>query len=157
MGAAAASIVCFTSLFIVLAAMLALKGQDGLADASLWQSYVLQVVALIMLCSVTVLLSTCSTPMGAVTFSFLILVSMRYGAPSILERIEGMGSVVLREAAWIAYLALPHFDFFNMSQRVVHGWGPLPPSLLIGIVAYGLAYSLFATAFGALIFRRRWL
>ncbi|HUV06053.1 MAG TPA: hypothetical protein VMX94_13270 [Armatimonadota bacterium] len=157
-GAAAASAACFGSLFFVLVLMLLTKGVHNLADASLWQAFALQVTALVMLCAITVFFSTRATSAGAVTFSLLLLIMMRYGGPSILSRIETIASHgFVREAAWAAYLAMPHFEFFNISQRVVHGWGPLPLGLFAQILAYGTAYSIFVIALAALLFRRRWL
>lgn len=156
LGAIAASVFCFTGLFMVLVLMLITKGAASLADPSLWQAYALQVTALVMLCSMTVFFSTVATPSGAVTFSLLILAAMRYGAPSILNRIEQMASVS-RGIAWTVYLALPHFEFFNMSQRVVHGWGALPAGTFIQILVYGVVYSAFVIGFASVIFRRRWL
>ena len=158
MGAAAASVVCFASLFFVLVLMLLVKGVHGLADTGLWQAFALQVAALIMLCAIAVFFSTCATSSGAVTFSLLLLILMRYGGPAVLSRIEAMvNRGFLREAAWAAYLAMPHFEFFNITQRVVHGWGPLPVGLFVQILAYGAGYSVFAIALAAMIFRRRWL
>ncbi|MHB0913417.1 MAG: ABC transporter permease [Armatimonadota bacterium] len=155
-GAAAASVICFTSMFAVLVAMLVLKGAGSLSDASLWQSYALQVAALVMLSSTAILFSAFSSPAGAVSFSLLVLAVMRYGGTSILRQIESMQGLP-RDLAWAGYLAMPHFEFFNTSQRVVHGLGPLPLALFAGILCYGLVFSVFATACAALIFRRRWL
>ena len=158
MGAAAAAVACFASLFFVLVVMLLVKGVHSLADAGLWQAFALQVVALVMLCAIAVFFSTCATSAGAVTFSLLLLILMRYGGPAALSRIEAMvNQGFLREAAWAVYLAMPHFEFFNITQRVVHGWGPLPLGLFVQVLAYGAGYSVFAIALAALLFRRRWL
>lgn len=158
LGAGFASITCFTGLYLVLVLMLLVKGAGGAADPSLWQAYVLQVVALFLLCSIAVFFSTFSTASGAVTFTLIILVVMRYGGQSILNHIEsGMTVGFLRELAWIGYLAMPHFEFFSISQRVVHGWGMLPVPLFLQIIAYGVAYSLALIACASLVFQRRWL
>lgn len=156
MGAALASVACFACMFLVLVLMLMVKGVTSVADPGLWQAFALQVTALFMLCSIAMLLSVISSPGGAVTFSLLILAMMRYGGPSILGQIERMPSV-LRGVSWGLYLLMPHFEFFNISQRIVHGWGPLPFSILGQVMVYGLGYSLLATGLAALIFRRRWL
>ena len=156
MGAAAASVVCFTSMFLVLMLMLMTKGAASIADPGLWQAFLLQVVALVMLCSIAVCLSVVATPGGAVTFSLLLLVMMQYGSSSMLNRIEQMPAFA-REIAWGVYIALPHFEFFNISQRVVHGWGALPTNLFLQSLGYGIACSVFFTALAAAAFRRRWL
>lgn len=155
-GASAAAVVCFSCMYAVLMAMLALKGSSGFGDISLWQSYALQVTALIMLCSITVLFSASGTSAGAVTFSLIIVAMMRYGGPAMLAKIEGMQGG-LRDVLWAGYVALPHFEFFNMAQRVVHGWGPLSPGLFLQILLYGIGYSVFATAFASYAFKKRWL
>jgi ABC-type transport system involved in multi-copper enzyme maturation permease subunit len=155
-GAAAAAVLCFTGLFLVLVLTMLTRGVTSAADPSLWQAYALQVVALVMLCSTAIFFSTFSTPAGAVTFSLIVLAVMEYGGPAILHKIEEMQGIV-RDVAWAGYLALPHFEFFNISQRFVHGWGPLPGGLLLQVLSYGIGYSIFITGLAALVFRRRWL
>lgn len=155
-GAIGASIVCFTSMFAILVLMMMVKGVSGVADPGLWQAYVLQVVALVTLCSLTICLSTVSTPGGAITFALLMLVATRYGSAAMLNRIEQMPSAS-RDVAWGGYLLLPHFEFFNISQRVVHGWGALPTSLFVLALVYGIGCSVFFVALAATVFRRRWL
>lgn len=155
-GAAAAAVVCFTSMFVVLVSMLTLKGVSGAFDPSLWQAYALQVIALIMLCSITILFSTSGSPSGAITFALMVVGIMRYGGQALLQKIQAMEGTV-RGMVWAGYIALPHFEFFNISQRTVHGWGPLPVNLFLQVMLYGVAYSIFATAFAAYMFRKRWL
>jgi len=157
-GAAAASAICFTSLFLVLVLMLLAKGVAGIADPGLWQAFALQITALVMICSIAVFFSTFATSAGTVTFSLLLLLMTRYGGPSILDRIESASNLgIFRDVFWGVYLALPHFEFFNISQRVVHGWGVLPSGVFLQIMAYGVAYSVFVAALAAVVFRRRWL
>lgn len=155
-GAITASAICFTSMFAVLILMLAVKGAGSLADASLWQAYLLQVMALITLASLTLCLSTVSSPGGAITFALLMLCATRYGSAAIMNRVQQMPEAS-RDVAWGAYLLIPHFEFFNVSQRVVHGWGPLPTSLFVQAMAYGLICSIFFVALAAAVFRKRWL
>ena len=156
LGAAFAASACFTCLFLVLILMLMFKGVTTVADAGLWEAFALQVTALFMICSIALLLSVVSSPGGAVTFTLLILAIMRYGGPSILDQIERMPSLA-QYLAWALYLMLPHFEFFNISQRIVHGWGPLPVSLVGQVIVYGLGYTFVITAMSAVVFRRRWL
>jgi len=142
----------------VLVLMLLAKGVAGIADPGLWQAFALQITALVMICSIAVFFSTFATSAGTVAFSLLLLLMTRYGGPSILDRIESASNLgIFRDVFWAVYLALPHFEFFNISQRVVHGWGVLPSGVFLQIVAYGVAYSVFVTALAAVVFRRRWL
>ncbi len=156
LGSVFAAVVCFAGLFLVLVGTLALRSGTDAADPTLWQAFALQVMALALLCSVTVLFSCLCSPAGAVTFSLLLLGLMRYGSQSLIRSIEQMSGAV-QHLAWIVYLGLPHFEFFDISRRFVHGWGPLPAGTLVQILLYGMAYSIFATAVGAIVFRRKWL
>ncbi len=156
LGAVFASVSCFTGLFLVLVGMLALKSGAAVFDPTLWQAYALQVTALIMLCSLTVFFSCACTPAGAVTFAILLLGVTRYGGQSLMEMIDRLGGI-RQYVAWAAYLGLPHFEFFDISRRFVHGWGPLPASTFVMVLVYGLAYAVAVGAIGTVIFRRKWL
>lgn len=155
-GAGIGAVVCFTALYMVLVLMLLTKGATSIADPMLWQAYALQIVALVMLCCTAICFSVVGTAAGAVTFSVLIFGVMRYGGPAILSKIEQMKGLA-GNLAWATYMAMPHFEFFSVSQRVVHDWGPLPLPIFLQVVVYGVAYSIFATAFAAYMFRKRWL
>lgn len=155
-GASGASCLCLIGLFLVLVVMLFSKGDAALADAMLWQALVLQLAALFMVCSLAVFFSSFSTTAGAVAFSFMALFIMRYGAKSLADIIQGISGIG-RHGIWWLYLIMPHFEFFNVTQRFVHGWGPLPSWMFLCIVGYGIVYALSLIAGCSLIFRRRWL
>ncbi len=122
LGSVFAAVVCFSGLYLVLVGMLALRGGATLFDPTLWQAFLLQVTALTLLCSITVFFSCACTPAGAVTFAILLLGVTRYGGQSLMGMIERLNGVQ-QYLAWIAYLGLPHFEFFDISRRLVHGWG----------------------------------
>jgi ABC-type transport system involved in multi-copper enzyme maturation permease subunit len=155
-GACAASITCFTAMYAVLLLMLLCKGAAAISDPVLWQAFALQLVALVMLCCTAICLSIRGTASGAVTFSLLLFAMMRYGSVAFQTRIEHMQGF-LGNIAWTAYLIMPHFEFFSISQRVVHAWGPLPMVIFVWVMIYGLCYSVFVTGLGAYLFRKRWL
>jgi hypothetical protein len=48
---------------------------------------------------------------------------------------------------WIA----PHVEFFDMRQRLVHGWGGVEAGVFLAVVGYGVVYS------AALLFLARFL
>lgn len=157
LGASAASVICFTGLFLMLLLMLMVKGSGTLTDAALWQAYALQVVALMVLCSTAVFFSTFASPGGAVTFSMMILILTRYGGPAMIKQIENSQAGIGRQTAWWGYMMLPHYDFFNIGQRVVHGWGALPTVVFAQLVVYGILYSVAMTALASSVFRKRWI
>lgn len=156
LGSIMASIACFVSLFIVLIIMLALKGSADLIDPSLWQAFILQIACLCVICSITVLLSIVGTSAGAITLMLLIYAGMRYWGYIMPDKIASLASVS-KYIAWVIYLAMPHFEFMDMSQRVVHSWGPLPFIVFIIVLLYCAIYSILAGSVAATIFKRRWL
>jgi ABC-type transport system involved in multi-copper enzyme maturation permease subunit len=156
LGAMLASGMCLCGFFLVLSIMLSLKGGTALADPTLWQAFALQLVAVSMLSAVAVFFSSFSSSAAAVVFSFMAFAVMRYGAGSMLNMLQGVEGIG-RQALWAGYLLLPHFEFFNVTQRFVHEWGPLPAGMFLGIMAYGVLYSIVLIAACSLVFRRRWL
>lgn len=156
LGSVFAAVVCFTGLFLVLLGMMTLRGGTAVLDTTLWQAYALQVTALTLLCSITVFFSCACSPAGAITFALLMLGVTRYGGHSLMEMIEHL-SGLQQYLAWAVYLGLPHFEFFDVSRRFVHGWGPLPFSTFAQILIYGVAYAVASGAMGTLVFRRKWL
>lgn len=154
LGAMFASIICFTSLFLVLILMMLLKGIPGITDAALWQSYTLQVAAITLICSITVLFSVAGTSAGAVTLMLLIYAVMRYWGFSIPAKIEVM-LPLFKMPVWFIYLLMPHFEFLDISQRVVHSMGVLPFKIFLSVMIYAVAYSIFVSTAASMIFRKR--
>lgn len=40
----------------------------------------------------------------------------------------------------IAYAIAPHVEFFDMRQRVIHGWGGVDAGVMLSALAYAVAY-----------------
>ncbi|MHB1458211.1 MAG: ABC transporter permease [Armatimonadota bacterium] len=154
LGAASASIICFTLLFLVLILMMLLKGIPGIGDPALWESYILQITAIFMICSITVLFSVTGTSAGAVTLMFLIYVVMRYWGYAVPEKIAAMVPS-LKIPVWFVYLLMPHFEFMDISQRVVHSLGVLPLKIFLGVVFYAGVYTIFISSAASVLFRKR--
>jgi len=57
--------------------------------------------------------------------------------------------------AYAAYWIAPHAEFFDMRQRVVHGWGPADPAAVAVLVAYAVCYTAACLFAAAWILRRR--
>ncbi|MHB1001310.1 MAG: ABC transporter permease subunit [Armatimonadota bacterium] len=155
-GAAAASVACFTSLFLVLILMLLVKGASGIADPSLWQAFVLQVASLVMVCATAVLFSIFGTSAGAVTFTLMIYAIMRYWGYAIPTKLANLPAFS-KYPIWFIYLISPHYEFMDISQRVVHSWGALPVNIFVSVLMYAVVYSVFVSSLAAWSFRKRWI
>ncbi len=61
----------------------------------------------------------------------------------------------LQAVTWTLYYFLPHFEFFDLRQRLVHRWGALSPKLLLFLAAYAALYAAAFLVAGWLGLRRR--
>ena len=53
------------------------------------------------------------------------------------------------------YYLVPHFEFFDMRQRFIHGWDALPVKLIGFLTLYALFYSTIFLIGGFLLFRKK--
>jgi hypothetical protein len=78
-----------------------------------------------------------------------------YGA-SLKSLGEGL-AFPARTACTVFYYALPHFEFFDMRQRLVHEWGPAPLWLAAALAVYAALYTFVFLAAAWMGFKRRTL
>jgi uncharacterized membrane protein len=77
-----------------------------------------------MVCALVLALSTRMTYGASSTLGFVIILASYLLVPRIpwiLTQAQGISGVGLR----IIYYLLPHFELFDMRQRVVHNWDSL--------------------------------
>lgn len=55
----------------------------------------------------------------------------------------------------LAYWVAPHAEFFDMRQRLVHGWGAVDAGVFLVVTAYGALYSALLLCAARLLFVRR--
>jgi ABC-type transport system involved in multi-copper enzyme maturation permease subunit len=61
-------------------------------------------------------------------------------------------------AGWITYalyFALPHLEFFDVRELIIHNWPPVSWSVILGVTVYAMAYGGLFLLAGALAFRRK--
>ncbi len=59
---------------------------------------------------------------------------------------------------WLAvgfYYGMPHFEFFDIRQRFIHGWEPVSNKLILFLTLYAVCYSTFFLIIGWLRFRKK--
>ncbi len=64
------------------------------------------------------------------------------------------GPALKAKAGPFLYFTLPHFEFFDLRQRLVHGWGGLPGDVWAALAAYAFLYALVPLSLGAWRFAR---
>ena len=87
-----------------------------------------------------------------VSLVLYLLISL-YGAD--LRETAGTLSIPVRAACLLVYYAFPHFEFFDLRQRLVHGWEGVSAPLLGMLTLYALFYTAFFLLVAYLSFRRR--
>ncbi len=121
------------------------------------QALYLRFLSLSIVVAMTLCLSLILTHGANVTISILLI----FGA-SLFSRSVNLVHLNLSETSpmmaktivWIYYLT-PHFDLFDLSDKVVHGWPPVSWQVLGILTLYGVVYTIALMVLAYLIFRRK--
>jgi len=76
-----------------------------------------------------------STTLLAILFPAMFFFGRRL--PDYAENVSG----VLKGLVYAVYWVAPHAEFFDMRQRLVHGWGGVEAGVFLAVVGYGVVYS----------------
>ena len=139
LGAWSATAVATLAFYVLIVLIVRLRGGHFIPE-SLLQALLLHLTALGIVTAISVAVSTRMTYGAAATMSYVITVSSFIIVPQtpyILVNEQG----ITRSALLTFYYALPHFELFDMRQRVVHEWGPVSWSVLGGIILYGMVWT----------------
>lgn len=103
---------------------------------TLAQALLLHAVGLGVVGAWALALSTRMTQDAAATLSYIICAAGFWVAPAAPQWLAGQ-----KEPAatflMILYYGLPHLELFDLRQRLVHDWGPIPWPDTIGMMIYG--------------------
>jgi len=109
-------------------------------------------LGLILVVAFAMLFSSLTSSALAAIFTVGIAVAGRF-----TDLVRGLREVAKGAPAWLGpalYAALPDFASFDLKDRVAYG-DPVPASVLLWIVAYGLAWTGFVLCLGLAAFRSR--
>ena len=151
-GALAASWSALAFFYILFAASVLLRG--GAFAAELPQAVALHFAFVALAVAVSLLGSLLVSASANLTLSSLVLVGMFFFGRRLPEYAEGLSPAL----AWLVkavYAVAPHAEFFDMRQRLVHGWGAVDGMVFSVVVLYAAAYIAVLLAFAALVLRRR--
>ena len=119
--------------YLGVAAVVVVRGGQ-VSPPALIQGFLLHAGLLAVLAALAVALSTRLNSDAATTLSYVLAAVCFLVVPKIPEMIlhaEGMSRTVLGALYW----TLPHFEFFDLRRRLVHGWGLAPwPAALASLV-----------------------
>ena len=138
LGAWSATAVATAVFYFLITLIIHLRG-GVILTKPLIQALLLHLAALGIVTAVSVAVSTRMTYGAAATMSYVLTIGSFVivpQTPHMLANEQGFTHTAL----FIFYYALPHFELFDMRQRVVHEWGAVPWPLLAGILLYGAVW-----------------
>ena len=131
----------------------ALRGGAAAAPCLL-QAFALHAVFSALVVAAAVAGSFLLTPSANATLLAIVFPAMLFFGrrlPDFAENARGPARLLVRAAYWIA----PHAEFFDMRQRLVHGWGGVEPAVFLAALGYGVAYSLALLLLARILFDRK--
>ncbi len=131
------SVVCVAVLSFYLATWVVVLLRGGSFDAiTLLQAFLLHITALAIVAAIGVAFSTRLNSDAAATLTYVVTGTTFILLPRIPALLVAEKGV--RTTALLAlYYALPHFELFDLRQRLVHGWGPSSWVILSRVMLYG--------------------
>ena len=137
MGAVAASWSALALFYALFALAVLLRG--GGLGAEFAQAVALHFAFTALAVAVSLLGSLLVTPSANLTVSALSLTAMFFFGRRLPEYAETLSAPL----AWLARLVYalgPHAEFFDMRQRLVHGWGAVDGEVFAAVLAYAAVY-----------------
>ena len=152
-GSLLAGALCFF-VFYAMFLFFAFSRSHALSVPMAAQTFYLFFLNLMVLTAMTSALSYGLTTSANVTISLIIYVLVNTYGATLKESSEGLFWLNRWLAEGVYYL-LPHFEFFDVRQRFIHGWAPVSNKLLCFLTLYAAFYSAFFLVMGWLKFRKK--
>lgn len=154
-GSFAAGSVTFLIFFVAFLAAASTR-MDNFPWIVVLQTSFLFLLALMVLSAMASALSYTLTASANVTLTLLLFLIMDVYGASLKSAGEHL-AFPARMACAVFYYGLPHFEFFDIRQRLIHEWGPVPLWLVGALVVYAALYTVFFLTVAWMSFRRRTL
>ena len=152
LGAVVASWSALLVFYALFAGCVVMRG--GSFSAELCQGVVLHMAFVALAVAVSLFGSLIVTPSANLTLSAVALVSMFFFGRRLPEYAESVSAPL----SWLVdavYAVGPHAEFFDMRQRLVHGWGPVDAVVFCAVLLYAAVYVAALLGFAALALKRK--
>ena len=152
LGAVAATWSALLFFYLLFVGSNLLRG--GALSIELFQAVVLHLAFAAFAVSVSLLGSLLVTPSANLTLSAGLLTSMFFFGrklPSYAETLSGALSALVK----VFYAVGPHAAFFDMRQRLIHGWGAVKFNVIAVVLAYAAAYTLVCLTLASFVLKRK--
>jgi len=153
LGAVVASLSALAFFYALWMVSSALRGGEWFS-ACLVQAFFLHSMFVAFAVAAALLFSFVATPSAGTTILSILLPAMFFFGrrlPEYAENVSGALSPLVRIFYWMA----PHVEFFDMRQRLVHGWGGVEPVVFLAALGYGLAYAAVTLWLAHIVFKRK--
>jgi len=138
LGAVAASWSALLFFYALFVGSVAFRGGSAFS-LEVAQAFVLHLAATAFAVAFALFFSLVVTRSAALTLSGLALVGMFFfgrNLPHYAEAVTTPLAVLLKAL----YVVGPHLEFFDMRQRVIHGWGAVDGLVFLAALGYALVY-----------------
>ena len=152
LGAVAASASALLLFYALFAVCSFLHGHPP--SLAFVQGVILHLAFVALAVAIALVGSLLVTPSANLTLSAVVLTAMFFFG----RRLPDYADSVAAPLSWlveVAYAIGPHVEFFDMRQRLVHGWGGIDATVMGTVLLYAVVYSAACLAFAGLIFRRK--
>jgi ABC-type transport system involved in multi-copper enzyme maturation permease subunit len=150
LSASTSALVLFYAAYIILCGV----RQHVWFSEVLVQAFVLHVGLLMVITAIGLTGSLLLTISANVTITLLIVFGMLLFG-SKLPELADQQSLAGKTALYIAYAVAPHTEFFDLRQRLVHGWPAISWGVCAVVMAYAVAYSIACLFVADLLLRRK--
>lgn len=138
LGACVASLSALAFFYLLFAVACGLRG-TGWFPPDLLEAFVLHAAFVTLAVAVSMLGSLVMTPACNLTLSALLLGGMLFFGRRLPEYADTAGGA-LKALVLALYAVAPHAEFFDLRQRVVHGWGAVDAGVVLAVLAYAACY-----------------
>ena len=152
LGAVCASWSALAFFYVLFVGSVLLRG-GGFA-AELPQAIILHFAFVALAVSVSLLGSLLMTASANLTLSSVVLVGMFFFGrrlPVYADSVSGALSWLVK----LAYVIAPHAEFFDMRQRLIHGWGAVELLVFFVVIAYAFVYVSLLLGAAAMVLKRK--
>ena len=152
LGALAASWSALAFFYVLFVGSVLLRG--GAFAAELPQAVAFHFAFIALAVAVSLLGSLLMSASANCALSSIVLVGMFFFGRRLPEYADGLNPAL----AWLVkavYAIAPHAEFFDMRQRLVHGWGAVGWPVFAAVLCYALVYIAVLLGLASLALRRR--
>ena len=152
LGAVAASWSALALFYLLFVGCCLMRG--GALSVEIVQGFAFHAAFVALAVSVALMGSLVVTPSANLTLSATALTAMFFFGRKLPEYADAV-SAPLTWIVNITYAIGPHVEFFDMRQRLIHGWGGVDAVVVVAVLAYAAAYTGACLAVAWLILKRK--